>query len=448
MRNSVIQFSTWIIGIVLLLSASGCLVIDNSYPELPPGPWRGILKLESNQVNSNHKGEPLPDKLALQFEEVTQGQLPFNFEVSYSSPEKMIVTIRNGEERIVLEDVEFGHDLATGDDTVRIDIPVYDSYLRGKFASDVIEGEWVATNRGDYRIPFVAYYGKNHRFTELKKKPITDLTGRWEVQFDIESDSPYPGIADFVQTGNTLTGTFLTETGDYRFLEGTVQGDKMYLSAFDGSHAFLFEAKLMEDQRLLGSFKSGSHYQSIWQAKRNSNAALRDVSEMTKVREGQEYFRVVFEDEQGQIVDTDAPPYAGKPMFVQVFGSWCPNCKDEIELLVEWLQDNPEWPGEGLGLAFERYKDPKKSWKAIQTVQEKLNVPYTMVLAGNSSKSTASEALPMLDGITAYPTLILLNKDHKVEHIYTGINGPATREYQSFKADLAKKLENLASPDQ
>ena len=70
--------------------------------------------------------------------------------------------------------------------------------------------------------------------------------------------------------GNKLTGTFRTDTGDYRFLEGSVQANKMYLSVFDGSHAFLFEAKLMEDSALIGSFRSGNHYKTLWEAERDA----------------------------------------------------------------------------------------------------------------------------------------------------------------------------------
>jgi len=37
-------------------------------------------------------------------------------------------------------------------------------------------------------------------------------------------------------------GTFLTPVGDYRYLEGNIMNDKLYLSTFDGNHAFLFIA--------------------------------------------------------------------------------------------------------------------------------------------------------------------------------------------------------------
>jgi len=146
----------------------------------------------------------------------------------------------NGEERIKVSDIEIGRNKENNKDTFLIEFPIYESYLKGYYNERIIEGEWVVTTKKNYALPFVAKYGKNYRFTQLKQKPVMDLTGNWEVQFEDEN-GPYAGVGEFKQDGNELRGTFRTETGDYRFLEGTVQKDKLYLSVFDGAHAFLFE---------------------------------------------------------------------------------------------------------------------------------------------------------------------------------------------------------------
>lgn len=433
---------------ILIGSATGCLVFDNTYTAIPPGPWRGILKLEFNPVTPNPRGEPLPEKVGLEFDEITEGQLPFNFDVTYVDEDSLFITIQNGEENIVVDDIVWGRDRATGDDTIRINFPVFDSYIRGRYMGNVIEGEWVVTNRENYRIPFVAYFGKDHRFTELSKAPAADLTGRWATTFGIEGDDPYPAIAEFEQSGNYLTGTFLTETGDYRYLEGTVQDDKVYLSTFDGSHAFLFEAKINSDGSLIGSFRSGSHYRTLWEAERNSEATLRDPDELTYLKEGYDQFQVAFPNSDGEIVDLSEPPYAGKPVLVQILGTWCPNCRDETNFLVDYLADNPDQDVEVVGLAFERHEDPKKAFAAIETMRDKMNVPYPVLLAGPSSKEGAGEALPMLNAVISYPTLLFLDAEHRVQRIHTGFAGPATSEFESFKQTFAESMERLTAPAQ
>lgn len=78
-------------------------------------------------------------------------------------------------------------------------------------------------------------------------------------------------IGEFVQVENNLTGTFLTESGDYRYLDGTVQANKLYLSCFDGAHAFLFEGKIEADNTINGIFYSGKNYKATWSSKKTTN---------------------------------------------------------------------------------------------------------------------------------------------------------------------------------
>ncbi|MEZ4987350.1 MAG: hypothetical protein R2795_20285 [Saprospiraceae bacterium] len=250
------------IGYILLLVGltnllSGCLKIDNQFTKLPPGPWRAVLHLDPSAVTPNPKGKPLPEKLNLKFEEVTNGELPFNFEVIYTDDTTFQVAFLNGDERIIVNDVSFGRSKSRAKDSVRIEFPIYDTYLVGLYEEGVIEGEWVINYKANYRIPFTARFGMDHRFTKVPKTPVMDVSGKWEVVFGPGGDETgtFPAIGEFKQEGNELKGTFRTETGDYRFLSGQVSGSKAYLSVFDGAHAFLFEAQIEpETQTMVGSF--------------------------------------------------------------------------------------------------------------------------------------------------------------------------------------------------
>ena len=64
--------------------------------------------------------------------------------------------------------------------------------------------------------------------------------------------TPRKALAEFEQTGDKLTGSFITPSGDYRFLEGIVTGDSLKLSTFDGSHAYTFYAKIASAQKITG----------------------------------------------------------------------------------------------------------------------------------------------------------------------------------------------------
>lgn len=257
-----------LIAVAGLLVFSRCLVVDNSYSGLPPGIWRAVLKLENNPVTPNPKGKPLPEKLNLTFDEVTEGELPFNFEVKYDTPDKFHIEIKNGEEVTRVDNIIIGKDRRTAKDTVIIPFPAGNSYIRAIFEENIMEGDWIVTNKENYRIHFVAWQGDNYRFTALRKTPVGDVTGLWEAKLGLDTDNPYPAVAAFKQRGNYLTGSFETESGAYRNLEGTIQADKLYLSRFDGIQALLYEAKLTPDGAMIGSFRSGNDTRTIWSAKR------------------------------------------------------------------------------------------------------------------------------------------------------------------------------------
>lgn len=429
--------------LIAFFITSSCIRVDNHFEKIPPGPWRAVLLLEPRAITDNPKGEYLEEKLNLTFEEVANGELPFTFEVTYTDDTTFYIDIINGEERIRADHISFGHTVSRVKDSIRIDFPVYDSYITGLYENGVIEGHWVVNYREEYQIPFIAHFGYDHRFTKLRKEPAMDLSGQWDVVFSPEED-PYVAVGEFTQTGNHLAGTFRTETGDYRFLEGTVQADKAYLSVFDGAHAFLFEAKLdTATQTLTGSFRVGTHYKTIWQAKRNSEATLRNPDSLTYIIDGGDEINFSFPDLDGNMRSLNDLAFEGKAKIVQIMGTWCPNCRDETTFLLDYVKNNTHDDLEIICIGFERYKDQDKSMAVLRRFKETLNIPYTILYGGYYDKKEAATHFPMLNHILSYPTLIFIDKNNKVHKIHTGFEGPATDEYEEFKDDFKRIVDSL-----
>ncbi len=429
---------------ITLVGITSCIKVPDQFAGPPPGIWRATLNLDGVRRPLNKDAKPKNTDL-LKFEEVTDGELPFNFELIYDSPEKISINIFNGSETIKVTDVDFGWERSTGDDSIRINFPHYDSYITALFEEGVIEGKYVVTTRDNYSIPFLARFGEGHRFSTLKKQPIIDISGKWEVEFGIESDDPYPAIGEFKQEGNQLTGTFLTETGDYRYLDGTIQDDKIYLSCFDGSHAFLFEAKIMEDkENMLGTFRSGSHYTTNFSAKRNDGFQLGNPEALTYLKDGYKQFAFEFEDENGQMVSLNDPSFKGKNKIVQILGTWCPNCADETEFLREYFEKHPNENVAVIGLAFEKHKEKDKAYQAIRTFKNRFGIEYPILWAGSHKKELASQQLPMLNKVISYPTMIFLDQNNQVLKIHTGFFGPATSKYSEFEEEFHAFVQNLA----
>ncbi len=438
------MYKYWTLLLLAFLSFtfSGCFTIENQYSTIPPGKWRAVLELHPAGIPVQ-TGKRTKDKIVQSISEVTEGELPFTFEVIYEDATKFHIEIINGPERIKIDDITTWHDRASNNDSILINFPVYGTYIRAGFEDDKIAGNWFVPYRGpDYKIPFKAKFGKGHRFSQLKKTPVIDLTGKWETTFSTDED-PYAAIGEFEQKGNYLTGTFRTETGDYRFLEGTVQDNKAYLSCFDGAHAFLFEAKILEDESLVGSFQSGSHYKTIWKAFRNTEYTLGSPDTLTYLKEGYDRFNFNLENINGQMVSLDEERFQNKVKIVQIMGTWCPNCRDETAFLVDYLKENNHEDLEVVAIGFERYREKDKSMKALKNYKEKFGMNYDLLLGGYFDKKEAAASLPMLNHILSYPTMIFIDRNNKVRRIHTGFSGPATSTYESFVGDFKSFVNDL-----
>ena len=307
----------------------------------------------------------------------------------------------------------------------------------------VLKENGLVPAKGDYRITFRAVHGKDYRFTDLQKTPATDISGRWETTFGVDTDNPYKAVGIFEQQNNHLTGTFQTETGDYRYLEGTVQGNKFYLSCFDGAHAFLFEGKIQEDNTLLGAFLSGKHYKTLWQATRNEDYVLTNPDSLTFLNPGYTHFDFAFENVEGKTISLSDPQFDNKIKLVQIMGTWCPNCLDETRFLQEYMQNNKNPDITWISLAFERYRDKAKAIAVLQNYKKSLLLDHEILLAGYANKKEAAEVLPMLNHVLSYPTLIFIDKNNTVRRIHTGFSGPATQDYADFVKEFDTFVRQL-----
>lgn len=440
-QNRITSGVSWTLLGLFLFTLLGCFDFGDTYSKLPPGPWRGVLKLDPERSRQQEIRRETKVSENISFDEVTEGDLPFTFDVVYDDPENFHLEIHNAEETIILDQITLLKDRATNKDTLFIEFPPYDSYFKVIFEDNILEGDWIVPSRGaNYQVHFVARHGKNYRFTTLQKEPVADLSGKWEVTFGLDDSVPEPAIGYFTQNGNYLTGTFETESGDYRYLEGTVQANKMYLSCFDGAHMFLFEALIQDDGTLSGVFRSGTHFITSWIGIRNESAKLRDPGSITTFTGND--FDFSFPDESGKIIHLHDPAFEGKPKIIQIMGTWCPNCVDETRYLSKFLRENdPDLVV--IGLAFERHKDLEKAKAAIARFRNKLDLPYPILYAGSSDKDEASKQLPLFNKIFAFPTLVFLDHQNKVKSIHTGFNGPATPGFEKFKKDFDESVREI-----
>ena len=352
--------------------------------------------------------------------------LPFTFKVKDAN--RLIVF--NAEEQIEVNEIEYRND------SVFIQMPVFEALLAAKIENKTLNGNFIIEGK-DRVVPFKAE--KNNTRFNVTTNAKANISGSWETVFSPNSENDkYNAKGVFKQNGNQVTGTFLTETGDYRFLEGVVDGDQLKLSTFDGSHAFLFTAKVT-DSTINGTFYSGNHWKEPFTAKRNDNYNLPSADALTYLKEGFDSLDFTFPDANGNLLSLQDERFKNKVVLVQIMGTWCPNCLDESKYYAEVYKQYNEKGLEIVALAFEYAKTKEKAFAGIKRLQDRIDINYPILLAqtGTTSKTKAQEKLPMLNHVLSYPTTVFVDKKGKVRKIHTGFNGPATGEkFEEFKAEF------------
>jgi peroxiredoxin len=384
--------------------------------KLTNGTWRGDLKTASGN------------------------ELPFNFEVTDTAGHKQI-TIINGEERFKVPDVK------VAGDSLFIQMPLFDSQFKLHFEGKNLAGKWIRhpANR-DVNMDFTAIPNTTARFINDTATPLYNVSGRWAVNFGKE-DKIEKLVGEFQQTGSKLTGTFLSTTGDYRYLEGKVSGDKLFLSCFDGGHAYLFTATISNANTLIaGKFYAGLTSMQDWAAVKDDNAKLPDAYSLTALKPGYKKIGFSFRDINGNKVSLTDSRFKNKVVIVQILGSWCPNCMDETNYLVNTYY--PKYHSEGVevvGLAYERTTDFARSQKTLKQLITRFNVPYPLLITGYTpAKDDPEKSLPMLAKVVGFPTTIIIDKKGDVRKIHTGFSGPGTGVYYTeFKAEFEKLTDSL-----
>lgn len=343
----------------------------------------------------------------------------------------------NGADSVLVTKIDYR------DDSVYIELPFYESFFTVKVQPNGdLKGYWMKKSGGVEvsRMPVTAVYGVSKRFVATKK-PSQNITGEWATNFR-SKDKDHPAAGEFVQRGNKLNGTFRTPYGDYRFLDGVVSGDSIYLSGFDGSMALLFKGTV-SGNNIDGYMYSRNVDPLTW----HSDKGKIELSEdLTKVIPGAGKLNFTFPDINGKKVSINDSRYKDKVVVLQIMGSWCPNCFDEMKFIKENYQRYHSMGVEFIALAYERTPDFEESKKALKPFLDEFKVPYPVLITPVSvaDEDKTEKTLPQIDGLFAFPTTIFVDKRGNIAKIHTGFDGPATgAHYIKYKEEFENTLKYL-----
>ena len=398
------RFFLVVFGCILLIS---CNSEDSEKLEL--GGYVGRLEVENNKY------------------------LPFNFSVTNDST----LVVQNSSEI-----VDFS--IVYSKDSIFIKSKVFEGFIKGVLVENKINGFFTIESL-DRSVPFSSYKNNNRfniDFDENKKLTLN----RWKFTFNPNKDNASFSVGIFNSIGeNEISATFRTTTGDYGYMHGGYKENKIVLSTFNGSRAYLFEAEMNKDS-IEGVMYAGNHSKTIVKGVLDNDFELSNEYSLTSLKGKNQKFDFSFENTLGKLISIDDKFYDGKSMVVQLMGSWCSNCLDESKFYVDYMNKNELKDIEFVALAFEYAKTKDDALNSIQKLKKQLGINYPILLAqyGSSDKSRALEKFPMLNKIISYPTTIFLDKNKDVIKIHTGFNGPATVEkYTEFINEFNSTIKFL-----
>ena len=373
------------------------------------------------------------------------GELPIQFEINPGSKSgNLDIKLINGAEKSTLGESFFRAD------SLVIPFDLYEAELVFQVTKTTeMKGFFVKKRNGKtaYRLPVSAQASSADRFLNLQPANV-NVSGKWMADFYSDATNHSPGVGVFEQKGNKVTGTFLRTSGDYRFLQGNVSGDSLFLSYFDGSGVNMLRAKVSGTQ-FTGRFTSGLSGVRTVDGKLDPAAALPDLKKLSFLKPGFDRLDFKLPTTSGEQISLQDDRYKNKVIVIELMGSWCPNCLDESRYLAPFYTKYKDKGVEVIGIAFENSPDIAIAGPKINNFQKKIGITYPLLFAGTAEDKTIERVLPMLSKMNGYPTTFIIDKKGIVREIHTGFSGPGTGKYYAdWISDFEHTIQSLLAEKQ
>jgi thiol-disulfide isomerase/thioredoxin/uncharacterized lipoprotein YmbA len=307
---------------------------------------------------------------------------------------------------------------------------------------------------------------------------VPSIAGSWIIPLDSPSSKGEKAFRLIVQQrGAEVAASILRVDGDTGAYSGTFKDGKWVLSHFDGSRPGVIELSQAKDGNLEILQASARPQPAAVQVEASTNATKasyaqdatdsryvtrlvayradvaqakglprpEDYDTHTRVRDPAEKFAFSFPDVNGKLVSNEDPRFKGKVVLAIVTGTWCPNCHDEAQYLV---QLDKKYRDKGLAIVALDFEEPEqqKSLQRQRAFVKKYGVQYTYLIAG--APSEIGEKLPQLINLNTWPATIFVGRDGLVKRVHSGFASPASGQFNhELQKDFTAKIEQLLAQD-
>ncbi len=122
-------------------------------------------------------------------------------------------------------------------------------------------------------------------------------------------------------------------------------------------------------------------------------------------------------------------------------GTWCPNCHDEAQYLVQLDQ---KYRDKGLAIVALDFEEPEQqgSLERERAFVKQYGVKYDYLIAGAPAEMW--EKVPQAVNLNTWPATIFVGRDGLVKGIHSGFASPASGEFNhQLQEEFTAKIEQL-----
>jgi thiol-disulfide isomerase/thioredoxin len=365
--------------------------------------------------------------------------IPFRLDIT-SQGNSVTGTLYNGEDKQTTTDASIANGVVT------LNFEHYLTKIVATSKDGKLEGKLLGRFERETYISEEPFTAVPHVNQPVFQGSVPQIGGVWEIEYDSQKgEKAWRFIVK--QNGAAVSASILRIDGDTGALVGSYKDGKFVLSHFDGSRPLVAEVTPEADGTLQLQLKGAYTPDKPLIAYRPEAARAKglpqpdDFVKHTTVRDANEVFAFKFPDVNGKLVSSDDPQFKGKVVLAIVTGTWCPNCHDEAQYLVQLYK---KYHDQGLEIVALDFEEPEQqdSLSREKAFVKKYGVPYTYLIAGAPSEMW--EKVPQAVNLNTWPATLFIGRDGRVKLIHSGFAAPASGEFnQELKHEFTSTIESL-----
>lgn len=350
------------------------------------------------------------------------------------------------------------------DNQLTLNVDHYLTTISAKLDDGKLAGSVVAQNRestAEY-----AFSATRHVEVSAEQVKAPSIAGTYVIPLDTPSskgEKAFRFIAH--QRGAEVAATILRIDGDTGSFTGSYKDGHWRLSHYDGSRPGVIvvtpkadgtlevqqqverpglAAETASNEYSRGATPDGRYAPTLIAyredvAKAKGLPEPSDALTHTTIRDPDEIFTFNFPDLDGKLVSNE--DFKGKVVVAIVTGTWCPNCHDEAQYLVELDKQYRDQGLEIVALTFEEPAQHEELERARAFVKQ-YGVEYTYLLAGAPAEMW--EKVPQLNQLNTWPATLFVGRDGKIKAVHAGFASPASGEFHAqLRRQFTARIEQL-----